>query len=119
MDVALGGHLSGAESHYVRTLFEEHLVCIASGHTRNWRMAAGSGPLPQPAARGCTRRLTTKLRQKKRSTAWRKSAASGAVAVTFHTLSLPAVVADSDLIATLADSVARRFPSATRTFSAA
>ncbi len=30
VDIALGGHLSGAESHYVRTLFEEHLVCIAS-----------------------------------------------------------------------------------------
>lgn len=30
VDIALGGHLSGTESHYVRTLFEEHTVCIAS-----------------------------------------------------------------------------------------
>lgn len=78
MDIALGGHLSGTESHYVRTLFEEHLVCIASrSHPQladdRWDLARYLS-LPHglyaPADDGSTEDWST--------VAWRKSAAGGA-----------------------------------------
>ncbi|HFF8948850.1 LysR family transcriptional regulator [Serratia marcescens] len=110
VDVALGGHLSGAESHYVRTLFEEHLVCIASrSHPQladgRWDLARYLSlphglyaPADDGSARGLVDRRLAEIGGQRR------------VAVTFsHIVALPAVVADSDLIATLAASVARRF----------
>ncbi|MCP1104374.1 LysR family transcriptional regulator [Serratia nevei] len=110
VDIALGGHLSGAESHYVRTLFEEHLVCIASrSHPLladgRWDLARYLSlphglyaPADDGSARGLVDRRLAEIGGQRR------------VAVTFsHIVALPAVVADSDLIATLAASVARRF----------
>ncbi|HAT4984542.1 TPA: LysR family transcriptional regulator [Serratia marcescens] len=110
VDIALGGHLSGTESHYVRTLFEEHLVCIASrSHPQladgRWDLArylslphALYAPADDGSARGLVDRRLAEIGGQRR------------VAVTFsHIVALPAVIADSDLIATLAASVARRF----------
>lgn len=110
VDIALGGHLSGTESHYVRTLFEEHLVCIASrSHPQladgRWDLARYLSlphglyaPADDGSARGLVDRRLAEIGGRRR------------VAVTFsHIVALPAVVADSDLIATLAASVARRF----------
>ncbi|RTF12728.1 LysR family transcriptional regulator [Serratia marcescens] len=110
VDIALGGHLSGTESHYVRTLFEEHLVCIASrSHPQladgRWDLARYLSlphglyaPADDGSARGLVDRRLAEIGGQRR------------VAVTFsHIVALPAVVADSDLIATLAASVARRF----------
>ena len=61
VDIALGGHLSGTESHYVRTLFEEHLVCIASRSHHSWRMTAGIWRAISACRMGCTHRPTTAL----------------------------------------------------------
>ncbi|MEN4167724.1 LysR family transcriptional regulator [Serratia marcescens] len=110
VDIALGGHLSGAESHYVRTLFEEHLVCIASrSHPQladgRWDLARYLSlphglyaPADDGSARGLVDRRLAEIGGQRR------------VAVTFsHIAALPAVVADSDLIATLAASAARHF----------
>ncbi|AYZ33520.1 LysR family transcriptional regulator [Serratia sp. FDAARGOS_506] len=110
VDIALGGHLSGTESHYVRTLFEEHLVCIASrSHPQladgRWDLArylslphALYAPADDGSARGLVDRRLAEIGGQRR------------VAVTFsHIVALPAVIADSDLIATLAASVARHF----------
>ncbi|MHA0853731.1 LysR family transcriptional regulator, partial [Serratia nematodiphila] len=110
VDIALGGHLSGAESHYVRTLFEEHLVCIASrSHPQladgRWDLARYLSlphglyaPADDGSARGMVDRRLAEIGGQRR------------VAVTFsHIAALPAVVADSDLIATLAASAARHF----------
>ncbi len=110
VDIALGGHLSGTESHYVRTLFEEHLVCIASrSHPQladgRWDLARYLSlphglyaPADDGSARGLVDRRLAEIGGHRR------------VAVTFsHIVALPAVIADSDLIATLAASVARRF----------
>ncbi len=110
VDIALGGHLSGTESHYVRTLFEEQLVCIASrSHPQladgRWDLARYLSlphglyaPADDGSARGLVDRRLAEIGGQRR------------VAVTFsHIVALPAVVADSDLIATLAASVARRF----------
>ncbi|HAT3680029.1 TPA: LysR family transcriptional regulator [Serratia marcescens] len=110
VDIALGGHLSGTESHYVRTLFEEHLVCIASrSHPQladgRWDLARYLSlphglyaPADDGSARGLVDRRLAEIGGQRR------------VAVTFsHIVALPAVVADSDLIATLAASVALRF----------
>ncbi|BEN40520.1 LysR family transcriptional regulator [Klebsiella oxytoca] len=110
VDIALGGHLSGTESHYVRTLFEEELVCIASrSHPQlvdgRWDLARYLSlphglyaPADDGSARGLVDRRLAEIGGQRR------------VAVTFsHIVALPAVVADSDLIATLAASVARRF----------
>lgn len=110
VDIALGGHLSGTESHYVRTLFEEQLVCIANrSHPQladgRWDLARYLSlphglyaPADDGSARGLVDRRLAEIGGQRR------------VAVTFsHIVALPAVVADSDLIATLAASVARRF----------
>lgn len=110
VDIALGGHLSGAESHYVRTLFEEHLVCIASrSHPQladgRWDLARYLSlphglyaPADDGSARGLVDRRLAEIGGQRR------------VAVTFsHIAALPAVVADSDLIATLAASAAWHF----------
>ncbi|HCH6767602.1 TPA: LysR family transcriptional regulator [Serratia marcescens] len=110
VDIALGGHLSGAESHYVRTLFEEHLVCIASrSHPQladgRWDLVRYLSlphglyaPADDGSARGLVDRRLAEIGGQRR------------VAVTFsHIAALPAVVADSDLIATLAASAARHF----------
>ncbi|HEJ9147405.1 TPA: LysR family transcriptional regulator [Serratia marcescens] len=110
VDIALGGHLSGAESHYVRTLFEEHLVCIASrSHPQladgRWDLARYLSlphglyaPADDGSARGLVDRRLAEIGGQRR------------VAVTFsHIAALPAVVADSDLIATLAARAARHF----------
>ncbi len=110
VDIALGGHLSGAESHYVRTLFEEHLVCIASrSHPQladgRWDLARYLSlphglyaPADDGSARGLVDRRLAEIGGQRR------------VAVTFsHIAALPVVVADSDLIATLAASAARHF----------
>ncbi|OKB66849.1 LysR family transcriptional regulator [Serratia marcescens] len=110
IDIALGGHLSAAESHYVRPLFEEHLVCIASrSHPQladgRWDLARYLSlphglyaPADDGSARGLVDRRLAEIGGQRR------------VAATFsHIVALPAVVADSDLIATLAASVAHRF----------
>ena len=109
VDIALGGHLSGTESHYVRTLFEEHLVCIASrSHPQladdRWDLARYLS-LPHglyaPADDGSARIGRPSPGGNRRPAARRRNLS--------HIVALPAVVADSDLIATLAASVARRF----------
>ncbi|CAI2447504.1 HTH-type transcriptional regulator LeuO [Serratia ficaria] len=110
VDIALGGHISGPESHYVRRLFDEHLLCIAS---RNHPMLADGrwdlarylslphglyAPTDDGSARGLIDRRLAEIGGQRR------------VAATFsHIVALPAVVAGSDLIATLAASVARKF----------
>ncbi len=110
IDVALGGHLEATEGMLVQSLFNESFTCIASRH--HPKLATGSWDLQQyislphalyapsddGSARGIVDRRLTELGLERR------------VAATFsHIIALPAVVADSDLIATLAYSVARQF----------
>jgi DNA-binding transcriptional LysR family regulator len=113
VDIALGGHISGPESHYVRRLFDEHLVCIASRkHPQladgRWDLARYLSlphglyaPTDDGSGRGIVDRRLAEIGGQRR------------VAATFsHIVALPAVVAASDLIATLAASVARRYADA-------
>ena len=77
VDIALGGHLSGTESHYVRTLFEEHGVHRQPFAPTAGGWPLGSGALSQPAAwavRTGRRRLCQRIGRPSR----RKSAAGGA-----------------------------------------
>lgn len=110
IDVALGGHLEVTEGMLVQSLFNESFTCIASRHhpkltTGSWDLQqyislphALYAPSDDGSARGIVDRRLTELGLERR------------VAATFsHIIALPAVVADSDLIATLAYSVARQF----------
>ena len=100
VDIALGGHLSGTESHYVRTLFEEHRVHRQPFAPTAGGWPLGSGALSQPAAwavRTGRRRLCQRIGRpspggNRRPAARRRNLS--------HIVALPAVVADSDLIAT-------------------
>ena len=78
VDIALGGHLSGTESHYVRTLFEEHRCASPAVRTHSWRMAAGIWRAISACRMGCTHRPTTALPEDWSTVARRKSAAGGA-----------------------------------------
>lgn len=110
IDVALGGHLEVSDGMLVQPLFNESFTCIASRHhpqvaAESWGLQqyislphALYAPSDDGSARGIIDRRLTEMGLERR------------VAATFsHIIALPAVVADSDLIATLATSVAQQF----------
>lgn len=110
IDIALGGHLDAAEGMRVQPLFNESFICIANQHhpqlaAGNWSLQeyislphALYAPSDDGSARGIIDRRLAEMGLERR------------VAATFsHIIALPAVVAGSDLIATLAYSVAKQF----------
>jgi len=110
IDVALGGHIEAVKGMLVQPLFTESFTCIASRHhprlaAESWGLAQYVGlphalyaPSDDGSARGIIDRRLAELGLERR------------VAATFsHIVALPAVVAGSDLIATLALSVASQF----------
>ncbi|MFP7605927.1 LysR family transcriptional regulator [Serratia quinivorans] len=115
IDVALGGHIEVPEGMLVQPLFNESFTCIASRHhpqiaAESWSLQQYIGlphalyaPSDDGSARGIIDQRLTEMGLARR------------VAATFsHIVALPAVVADSDLIATLATSVARQFADPSR-----
>lgn len=110
IDIALGGHLDAAEGMRVQPLFNESFICIANQHhpqlaAGNWSLQeyislphALYAPSDDGSARGIIDRRLAEMGLERR------------VAATFsHIIALPAVVVGSDLIATLAYSVAKQF----------